>query len=71
MPQLYGCLQCEMDLPHRIGLLFDLRTVLIYLQCGVVKVKRLFGLDQKASIHLLPKLQQNCDSMSKPEVFCH
>ena len=59
-------LQCEMDLPHRTGLLFNLRTVLIYLQCGVVKVKGPFGLDQKAPIHLLPKLQQNCDSMSKP-----
>ena len=71
MPQLYGCLQCEMDLPYQTGLLFDVRTMLIYLQCGVVKVKGLFGPDQKAPIHLLPKLQQNCDSMSKPGVFRH
>ena len=31
MPQLYGCLQT--------GLLFGLRIVLIYLQCGVVEAK--------------------------------
>ena len=61
--------QCAV-LTHAItGLLFNLRTVPIYLQCGVVKVKGPFVPDQKAPIHLLPKLQQNCDSMSKPGVF--
>ena len=34
-------------------------------------VKGPFGPDQKAPIHLLPKLQQNCNSMSKLGDFRH